>query len=159
MPARRPPAKSFNAERFVQAITANQEDLYERFERKVDAATSTLEQSIRLVQQDVRLEGQSRKLLETELGAVQIQLGELRDAVHLQKRIESERAAREAARITAPVAAQATMKATAHRIMWPQWIAVVGVILMVLVTIAEKAPPTLRFMDATLKTWAGIKEK
>lgn len=159
MPARRPPSRTFNADRLIQALTENQEDLYRKFEQKIEAVESTLEQSIRLVQTDVRLEGQERKLLASELSSLQMQVGDLRDAVHLQKTAEAARAAREAARITAPIAAQETVRAVTRKIQWPQWVAVAGVIFMVLATFAEKAPTTLRFIEGTWKAWSGADAK
>lgn len=166
MPARRPPSRTFSAERLVEALTHNQAELYDRFERKIDdlldrveSVKASLEQDLKLVQHDVRLEGHQRQLLATEISSFQYQLGELRDAVHMQKRLEGERAAQAAARVAAPAAANAAVSASRRKLVWPQWIAVFGVALMVLVTLAEKGPPTLRFMESTWKAWAGIKEK
>jgi prophage DNA circulation protein len=153
MPARRATSNTLDAKRLVEAITDNQTELLARFEgklddviRHVDQIKSSLSQDIRLVQQDVRLEGHERKALAVEISHVANQLAEVRDSISVQKTVE--------ARAVAKVAVQEAVPAV-KKLSRPQWFAVVSIALMLLATVAEKAPPTLRFVQATLTAWAG----
>jgi hypothetical protein len=158
MPARRPPARTFNAERFAEAISSNQAEIYRQFETKLDAVIdkvdsikSSLQQDIKIVQQDVRIEGQERKALAVELNHVADELGKVRDSIALQK-VEDARAA---VREVVP-AMQSAVQRGSVKLKRPQWVAIALIAATFVVTLAEKAPPTLRFIEKTWQTWAKV---
>ena len=163
MAARRPPPPftAENGKRLVEALTQNQADMYRQFEAKLDAVIdrvdnlkASLQQDIRIVQQDVRIEGQERKALAVELNHVADELGKVRDSIALKKMEEAQNVATMTVTAAVPQVESAVRRGVPKRLQWPQWFAVVGVAIMVLATMAEKAPQTLRFIETTWKAWA-----
>lgn len=157
MPARRPPAQptQVDVKRLIEAVIDNQTDFYKRLEAKVEEAINETERFKDSVQRDMRLEAQAREGLAQRMDHFADQFGQMRDAIHLEKVKDAERAALAAIQAARPEIQNAVSRAVPRRLAWPQWFAVIVVGFVGLATFAEKAPLAMGLIERTWVAWAS----
>lgn len=162
------PAKpSFDPERFAKTITDQNVELYGQFSAKLDGVLHqmevirmSLQGDIRSVQHDVRLGDMDRQNLASQLRNLEMQLGEVRDGVALQKIADATKAAEIAVKQAMPAVQEAVKRAAPakklDRIQISLILGIGGMFLMQVSQFAEKAPQTLKFVETIWKAIVGM---